>query len=98
MENNSFQNGLAHAIGRLLSRQGAFMLVGALACFMLLPLYSGWLPATADAARILIGLGVCGGFLMYAGEALAAPGRRRTQKQTAGTGDDDYTGKSLIKS
>lgn len=98
MDNDSLQSGFVPALGRILSRQGAFMLVGALTCFMLLPLYAGWLSATADAARLLIGFGVCGGFLMYTGETLAGPGRRPVVRQAVRAGDDNYPRKSLIKS
>lgn len=84
MEHKASQNGFLPAAGLILSRQGACMLIGALACFLLLPLYAGWVPAAADAARVLIGLGVTGGFLMYAGEALTS--RRRSRTVHAGAG------------
>jgi len=57
-------------IAMRLIRHGTHMLVGALICFMLLPVFAALIGVGTAAAQLLVGVGVLGGSLLFLGECL----------------------------
>lgn len=58
-------------VGRRLSRHGAFMMLSAVVCLALLPLFASYGQVPIGAVRAVIALALTGASLMCVGEAVA---------------------------